>query len=50
MEKLQRGMNFALHIIITHHKYRHKPLNMSLLLTIYLKKSVYNEIYIYRYK
>lgn len=44
-------MNFALHIIITHHKYRHKPLNMSLLLTIYLKKkSVYNEIYIYTYK
>lgn len=50
MEKLQRGMNFALHIIITHHKYRHKSLNMSLLLTIYLKKSVYNEIYIYTYK
>lgn len=43
-------MNFALHFIITHHKYQHKPLNMSLLLTIYLKKSVYNEIYIYTYK
>lgn len=32
-----------------YHNY-HKPLNMSLLLTIYLKKSVYNEIYIYTYK